>query len=146
MSWLYKLAVALAAAVGIFYAGYLSHKPEAITKTEVQVKEVEKIVTRIVTRTVQAPDGTTTTETTKETTENTTTVSDQNTAAQPLASSKSFASRYSLQVNWTPRLDLESYKPTGVEFGRRLGESNAWGVAGYDWRSKSITIGARVEF
>lgn len=146
MSWLTKLAIYLAVMAGCFFAGYFTHKPDTVVKTETAVKEVEKVVTKTVTKVVKVPDGTVTTETTTETTANKTEITNKNTPSQPVARLPAASPKYSAQIDWTPRLELDAYKPTGVGFGRRLGETNAWVEAGYSWRTKEVTAGFRVEF
>jgi hypothetical protein len=94
-----------------------------------------------------APNGTQTETTTTETT----TVSEEATnsqpAPQPVAHGKAIVlPRYSAQVDFTPRLDADFYKPTGAALARRLGDSNAWLGAGYSWRTKEVTVFARVDF
>lgn len=144
MNWLTKAGLTLAVIAGSFASGYFTRKPGTVTKTE--VVEKEKTVTKTVVKVVEKPDGTTSTETTTETATDSTTVTDKKSPNQPMANSTTTKPKYSVQVNWTPRLDVDAYKPTGMEFGRRIYDTNAWGTVGYDWRDKSVSLGIRIDF
>lgn len=142
-----KALISLAVMGGCFAAGYLTRVPAAPkTITKIEVVEKEKIVTKVVTVTETRPDGSTTTTETAQTTSDSQTVTESKQAEKPVpAVSPTLHLRYSIGVQWTPRLNEDFYKPTGVELGyRALG--NLWTTAGYDWRDKSVTLGVRVEF
>lgn len=144
MNWFTKVGLGLAVIAGSFISGYLTRKPVTVTKTE--VVEREKTVIKTVVKVVKDTDGKTTTETTTETSTDSTTVTDTKDPTKPLANSATAKPKYSVQVNWTPRLNTDAYNPSGIELSRRVYETNMFGVVGYDWRTKAVTLGIRVDF
>jgi hypothetical protein len=148
MNFIYKAGVALVAAAGFFFGGYFYRgqtPPQIITKTE--IKEVEKVVTKTVIVKETKPDGTTTTTETTEVEKDKTSVTDKDKTTKPLSPvSPGVHLRYSVGVNWTPKIDADVYKPTGITAARRLGDTNMWGTSGYDWNTKAMSVGLRVDF
>lgn len=152
MSIITKLALALLAGVLLFGAGFYTRGEQVrtvqappIIRTETQTVVQEKVVTKVVREKVSAPDGTTTTKTTTETEA----VSEKKADKQqpvPVASVPANLPNWSVAVTWTPRLEEDVYKPTGMELSRRLGSTNAWAVGAFDWRTHTATAGLRVEF
>lgn len=124
-----------------FVGGWYSNNRAPVVETKTEV--VEKVVTKIVTEKVSQPDGTQ-----KETT---TTTKEENSKTQakdpkPVPVITTTLPQYSIGLGWNPRhFGGDKYSPSSIDFGYRL-LGNAWGVAGYDWSDKTITVGIRVDF
>jgi len=148
MNIITKAALALVAGVFLFGAGWLSHKPDTkvVTQVQKQVVTQEHVVTKVVTKTEKATNGTTTTTTTTETASDKKKESAKH-DSQPVASAGTpYLPRWSVGVNWTPRLEPDVYVPTNVELAHRLWDTNAWITTGYDWRVHAAAIGLRIDF
>ncbi len=136
-----KIGAVVLLMIGCFAGGWYSNRHEPVVETKIET--VEKVVTKIVTEKVTTPDGGT-----KETTE-TTTVEDtkkKEKDAQPVPSISKTDTKYSVGIQWNPALLRdERYSPTGIDFGYRV-LGNAWATAGYDWHTKEVTLGLRIDF
>ena len=141
MNWLaIKIVAVLLLMGGSFSAGwYFNNKPPIV---ETQTKIVEKVVTRTVTERVSSNDGTVTEKTTTETASDTT---QKTKVPEPVANSNPPRPNYSVDVRWNLRGLDRNYVPTGFDFGRRL-VGPVWNTIGYDWTTKSVTLGLRMDF
>lgn len=134
-----KLLIAAALLAGTFYAGYRYRKPEIVTQTKVQIKEVEKVVIKKVTEKTTKPDGTVTEKIIERETKHTET-KEQGTHAVVLPKKS-----WSVGLVWPVRFEDMDYTPSGAELGYRV-IGDVWTTVQYDWTSGNIAAGIRLEF
>jgi len=150
MSLIRRIALATVAGAFLFGAGWLSHKapPQVNTspQTQKQVVTQEHVITKVVRQEVHAHDGTTKTTTTTTTTSDKEAQSAQSHTKSMASAEQAYRPNWSLGLDWAPRVDKDVYKPTAIEIGRRLWQTNAWLTASYDWQTHSTLLGFRVEF
>ena len=136
-----KILAVVALMLGCFAGGWFSNNKAPIIETKTEV--VEKVVTKVITETVSNPDGSKTKKTTKETVEDKASKAKEK---EPVPQVSKADTQYSLGLQWNPKLLRdERYSPSGIDFGYRV-IGNAWATAGYDWYTKEITVGIRLEF
>ena len=140
MSKLNLLALMAVLLPAVFFAGYKYRKPEIVT--EVEVREVAKIITkRIVEKEITA-QGAVKETTTEVITENTKIQTKEEARVVIAAPAKP---QWSIGLGvGMPNLE-GSYVPSDIEVGRRM-FGNLWGTAGYNTEAKSATLGIRLEF
>lgn len=136
-----KIVAVVALMIGCYVGGYYSNNKPAVVEKQAVI--VEKAVTKIVTVTKVAPDGTKTETVTEDKIEDKTAKVKE---AQPVPVSAPSLPQYSVGLGWNPeRFAGGEYSPTSIDLGYRL-LGNAWAVAGYDWSTKEITTGIRMNF
>lgn len=137
MRYLIALFVGLLLMGGAFYAGYRYRKPEIVT--QIEVKEVEKVVTKTVTETVVKPGGervvTETVVQEKDVIVNKPVLIPAPTLPRP---------NWSLGVLWDPTT-ARDYMPAGAELGYRIG-GDFWVTGTGNWQEPSVLIGIRYHF
>ena len=136
-----KIIAVVALMIGCFAGGWFSNNKDPIVETQTQV--VEKVVTKVITETVSNPDGSKTKKTTKETVEDKASKAKEK---EPVPQVAQTLPSYSIGLQWNPALLRdERYTPSGIDLGYRV-LGNMWGTAGYDWHTKEVTVGLRIEF
>jgi len=136
-----KIVAVVVLMIVCYVGGYYSNNKPAVVEKQAVI--VEKVVTKIVTVTKVAPDGTKTETVTEDKIEDKTAKAKE---AQPVPVSAPYLPQYSIGLGWDPRrFGDDEYSPTSIDLGYRV-LGNAWVVAGYDWSTKGITTGVRIDF
>lgn len=153
-----KILLGLAGAVAglFFYAGYYVHgrlaetpAPVAVESTTSQAHETVRTITKIVTVKEAAPSGPRETTTTTQETTQAKVAQSKSVDSVPVPGQHQDRPRYSVGVLVTPRVDetwRDSYKPTAIELGYRVGDTPISAIGSYDWRRREFQLGVRVEW
>jgi len=158
----------LALCAGSYYYGMKSVKPEIVERVEFKEKIVEKIVevettkknekTKTVTKIIEKPDGTKETIISEETESDTESTkkkdkdlsSETSEKTDPIAIFPKEKTKYSLGMTAATEVGKQMLDGPeikyGAEFGMRVLGLPLWGTAGYQFKSRDLSVGLRYEF